>query len=129
MSVITELIIWSSPIVLGLCIWLFKELYDSFKGDLGDLKKSNAAIRTEQATFKVTLTNIDAKVEKLDKKVDTLSGITNALDKRSGDTVTLTTSIKTLERKLDEHESNYGKVIILLKKVTEKLWPSSKTGA
>jgi peptidoglycan hydrolase CwlO-like protein len=123
MSTITEIIIWTSPVVLAIACFFAKEVYDSFKGDIGDLKKSNSHFRTEQARFQVTLTNIDTKVEKLDKKVEVLTTTTSNLDRRTGDTKDLTLSIKTLETKLNEHESNYGKVILLLKKISAKLWP------
>ena len=126
MSIFTELIIWASPFLFAGFCWLAHEVYSSFKGDVSDLKKQSHTILKRQERHEVKIDTLDQKTSTICKSIDAVKFTVHELDKRTGDTVDLTRSMRELEKKLEVHEANYGKIMIVLKRVVTII--NSKAG-
>lgn len=87
------------------------------KGDLTDLKKSSYVTNSRLEKHETKIDNIDHKVTGLCKTITDVQKTTHEIDKRTGNTVEMTHAMQDLQNKLSEHEANYGKIMIILKKV------------
>ena len=120
---VSEVIIWLSPLVGGLAIYLLHDAYSAIKDELKELKTKQYLTREEQAEHRAETRALLDNVNRLANSLDATSQVVSSLDKRSGDTREMSIYMKTLENKLNTHDANYGKVILILEKVISILKP------
>lgn len=121
MSLITEIIIWCSPVLFGAFLWMAHEVYTSFKGDIGDLKKSNANLRTDVAKQGVMITSLDTKVSTVCRSVESIQKSTHEIDKRTANVTELNGAVKSLSERIDKSDKKYGQVLMILDGIAVKL--------
>lgn len=117
MSSVTEIIIWASPCIAGLCIWLIHEAYQSIQSDIKELKDRQIKTREDMADIKADIKMTSNKITDVNKSVDIAINSVKNLDSKTGDTKELSLFLRTMENRLTSHEANYGKVILILQKL------------
>lgn len=121
MSIITEIIIWTSPIIAGGFLWLFIDAYQEVKGDVKDLKNSNANIRTDIAKQGVQITSLDTKVSGVCKTVETVRAAVHEIDKRTSGVTELNGTVKNLTARVDESDRKYGQILMILNGMAKRI--------
>ena len=123
---VSEIIIWSSPLVGALALYLAHDAYTTLKEEIKEVKSRQYHTREEQAEHRAETRALADNVNRMMSTLEATGQTVQALDRRSGDTNEMSIYMKGLEKKLSEHDANYGKVILILKKVISILRPPQK---
>ena len=124
MSTVSEIIVIASPFVFAFTVWLLHEVYNSFKGDIGDLKKSNGLIRTDVAKQTVQIANLDQKVTAVCASVETLKKMTHELDKEQVGKAELELTmqaVKQIESRMNDSDKKYGTILMILDGMAKRI--------
>lgn len=124
-TTISEVIIWFSPLVGALALYLAHEAFSSIKEDIKDLRERQVRTREDIAEVKATVSSVGDAVRSVSQTVDASSESVRRLDDRSGNTKEMTIFVREIKNKLKEHDENYGKVLLVLKKVVTILRPKN----
>jgi len=119
-TTVADLIVWSSPAAFGLALYLAHDAFSSIKSDIKELKERQ--VKTRDETFRITTTSkaISDSVALVQRGVDASLETTRRL---SVETQELKGFIQSVERRMVTHDENYGKVILILRKVVTILRP------
>jgi len=120
MSTISEVIIWISPLIAAVALWLFHELYNALKVDINDIKSKQNKTRDDVADLKSDIRLAYSKIENVDKSVNMLITITKVIDEKTGNTKEMTESFRDVQSKISAYNSNYGKVILILQRLVDQ---------
>lgn len=123
---IADIIVWFSPLVGGLALYLAHDAFSSIKEELKDLRERQVKTREDLSDLKVETRSVGDAVIAVKKELEANTETTKRLDARSGDTREMTLFMRTIEGKLSQHEANYGKVILILKRVVAILRPKNQ---
>jgi len=121
MDTINTIIIWATPVVLGLASWALVELFKDLKDDVKDLKTSNSNIRTDIAKQSVQITNLDTKVNLVTKSMDAVKVAVHDIDKRTVGVSDLNNSVKILSDRMNESDRKYGQILIILDGMAKRI--------
>jgi hypothetical protein len=122
---ITDLIVWASPLVGALALYLAHDAFTSVKEDLKDLRERQVKTREDMAELRSETRAVGDAVRLVNQTIDATSESVRRLDDRSGNTKEMAIFIREMKNKLKEHDENYGKVLMVLKKVVTILKPKS----
>lgn len=122
---VSDIIIWGSPIVGAFALYLAHDAYSEIKDQLKDLRERQVRTREDIAEVKASVNSVGDAVNAVSKVATATAETMQKLDTRSGNTREMEIFVKQMERKLSEHEANYGKVILILKKVVAILRPKN----
>ena len=120
---ISDVIIWASPLVGGLALYLAHDAFTSVKDDLKELRERQVKTREDLADLRADVKVANDSINAISRNVDAAVSSVKAVDQRSGDTREVQMFMRTLENKMSVSETNYGKVILILKKVVTILRP------
>jgi len=118
---VADVIIWSSPAVFGFALYLAHDAYKSIKEDVKELKDRQVQTRNEAYKIGIDVKALGDSVAKAQRGIDANSETTKKL---VFETQELTHFMSAVEKRLEVSEENYGKVIMVLKKVISILRPS-----
>lgn len=121
MDIVTSIIVWATPVVLGFASWALVELFKDLKDDVKDLKTSNSNIRTDIAKQGVQITNLDTKVSAVCKSVDAVKIAVHDIDKRTVGVSDLNNSVKVLSDRMNESDRKYGQILIILDGMAKRI--------
>lgn len=121
MDIVTSIIVWATPVVLGFASWALVELFKDLKDDVKDLKTSNSNIRTDIAKQGVQITNLDTKVNLVSKSVDAVKIAVHDIDKRTIGVSDLNNSVKVLSDRMNESDRKYGQILIILDGMAKRI--------
>lgn len=120
-DIVTSIIVWATPVVLGFASWALVELFKDLKDDVKDLKTSNSNIRTDIAKQGVQITNLDTKVNLVSKSVDAVKIAVHDIDKRTIGVSDLNNSVKVLSDRMNESDRKYGQILIILDGMAKRI--------
>jgi cell division protein YceG involved in septum cleavage len=124
MGVITEIIIWSSPIVAAGFLWLFLDAYKEIKDDVKDLKTSNSNIRTDVAKLAVQQKNTDDKVMTVGKAVERVQTMVHEIDKQQigkRELEVTMNAVKQIESRMNDSDTKYGQILLILDGMAKRI--------
>jgi len=124
-TTIAEIIIWAFPVVAGLALWGMRELYASIKSDLKSVKESQYNTNKKLDRVDARLDVVDAKLVNQSTDLMAVKFTAHQIDQRTGNTREMVESMKHIETKLREQQTEYGKIILVLKKVIQIIRPKS----
>lgn len=113
-----DFIIWTSPAAFALALYLAHDAFTSVKEEIKSLRDRQNNLRDEIVEMKSQLGNVGEIARSTKIVVDSNSSAIQKIESRSE---SLDGFIKNIDRKIIEHDENYGKVILILKKVIERL--------
>jgi len=122
---ISDVIIWASPLVGGLALYLAHDAFTSVKEDLKELRERQSKTREDLSDLRADVKVANDSINAISRNVDAAVSSVKAVDQRSGDTREVQMFMRTLENKMAVSETNYGKVILILKKVVTILRPKT----
>lgn len=117
MSGVSEIIIWLSPLLGGLTLYLLHDAFSTLKDDIKDLRDRQVRTREDISTLSADTRVVGDKVGSVEKSVDNVVIAIRDIDSRSGNTKEMGVFLKGMEARLSTHEANYGKVILILQKL------------
>lgn len=121
----SDFIVWASPAAFGLALYLAHEAFSTVKAELKDLRERQSKTREDLSEIRADVRSVADSVNSVKSISDASATTISRLDIRSGDTREMTMFMRTIENKLSIHEANYGKVILILKKVVTILRPKT----
>ena len=124
MDTITSIIIWATPVVLGIASWALLELFKDVKDDVKALKTSNSNIRTDIAKQGVQIKNLDDKVTAVCKSVDNVKGALHIIDKQQvgKDELEITMqAVKQIESRMTDSDKKYGQILMILDGMAKRI--------
>lgn len=123
---VSKIIIWASPFALTGILYLAHDAYQTVKAELKKLDSRTYNMREQQIKDGAKLGVLDDGLKALSENLADVSQVAKGIDRRSGDTKEMALYMKTVETKLNEHDANYGKVILILKKLISILVPQKR---
>lgn len=123
---VSEIIIWLSPLVGGLALYLAHDAYSEIKSELKDLRERQTRTREDLSDIRADVKTVNDSVNVISRNVDAAVVTVKEIDQRAGDTREVQMFMRTIENKMSTHDANYGKVILILKKVVAILRPKTQ---
>jgi len=81
------------------------------------LRDRQVRTREDMAEIKSSVSSVGDHVRSVSQTLDATADSVRRIDDRSGNTKEMQIFVREIKNKLKEHEDNYGKVILVLKKV------------
>ena len=123
---ISDIIIWASPLVGALALYLAHDAFTSVKEDLKELRERQIKTREDISDIRADVKVANDSVNVISRNVDAAVSTVKEIDRRSGDTKEVQMFMRTIDNKMSLHDANYGKVILILKKVVTILRPKGQ---
>ena len=118
----SDFIIWTSPAAFALAIYLAHDAFSSVKDEIKTMREKQNSMREELVEIKSTARSAadgaHLGINAMNVQQDAIKRVEIKLE-------SIESFTKTIEKKISDHDENYGKVILILKKVVATLKPKN----
>jgi len=127
MDVITQIIIWTSPVMFGVTVWLVKDYLDDLKSELKTTGSKVSNVHAKQIEDRVILRNVEKKVDEQGVVINSILITGNKIDQKTLDYSSLEKTVNNIDQRLKDQELSHGRILVVLKKVIEVISPNKKS--
>jgi hypothetical protein len=123
--IVSDIIIWSSPAVFGLALYLAHDAFAGIKEDLKDLKDRQLKTRDDLADLKIQTMGLAGSIMSSHENLKSLTDSVKSVDHKMGKVESFESHLGLVNDRLAKTEENNGRIIMVMNKIISIVMPKT----